>query len=122
MFTASEVVSDVIGCLTGVTGIASAAVVIGVLQPLLLVLLLAAQLPGAWSAVRSARIRYVTQFALTDASRRKWILATLMADRRTAAVFPLLRCARSCSAAWRSWPATSGTRGWWPPARPPSPG
>jgi ATP-binding cassette, subfamily B, bacterial len=85
MFTASDVVNDVIGCLTGITGIASAAVVIGVLQPLLLVLLLAAQLPGAWSAVRSARIRYVTQFALTDASRRKWILATLMADRRTAA-------------------------------------
>jgi len=80
MFTASDVANDVIGCLTGITGIASAAVVIGVLQPLLL----AAQLPGAWSAVRSARIRYVTQFALTDASRRKWILAMLMADRRTA--------------------------------------
>jgi hypothetical protein len=33
----------------------------------------------------AARIRYVTRFALINASRRKWILANLMADRRTAA-------------------------------------
>jgi ATP-binding cassette subfamily B protein/ATP-binding cassette subfamily C protein len=83
--SATQVVDDVINCLTGLTGLASAAVVVGVLQPALLVLLLAAQLPGAWAAVRSARIRYVTRFALSDSRRRKWILADLMAERRTAA-------------------------------------
>ena len=42
---------------------------VGVLQPILLVVLLLAQLPGAWAAVRSARIRYVTRFALIDSYR-----------------------------------------------------
>ena len=55
------------------------------LQPVLLAVLLVAQLPGAWSAVRSARIRYLTRFALTDAYRRKYILSDLIAERRTAA-------------------------------------
>jgi ATP-binding cassette subfamily B protein len=85
IFSATQVVDDVINCLTGVTGLASAAVVVGVLQPVLLVLLLAAQIPGAWAAVRAARIRYVTRFALSDSRRRKWILTDLMAERRTAA-------------------------------------
>ena len=44
-----------------------------------------AQLPGAWAAVRSARIRYLTRFALIDAYRRKYILSNLIAERRTAA-------------------------------------
>ena len=48
-------------------------------------MLLLAQLPGAWAAVRSARIRYVTRFALIDSYRRKYILADLIAERRTAA-------------------------------------
>jgi ATP-binding cassette subfamily B protein len=85
IYSATQVVDDVINCLTGLTGLASAAVVVGVLQPVLLVLLLAAQLPGAWAAVRAARIRYVTRFALIDSRRRKWILTDLMAERRTAA-------------------------------------
>ena len=54
----------------------------------------ARQLPGlvgrairlAWEASRrAARIGYITNFALADSSRRKWILADLMADRHTAA-------------------------------------
>jgi ATP-binding cassette subfamily B protein/ATP-binding cassette subfamily C protein len=85
LYSAMQVVDDVINCLTGLTGLASAAVVVGVLQPLLLVLLLAAQFPGAWAAVRSARIEYVTRFALMDSRRRKWILTDLMAERATAA-------------------------------------
>jgi ATP-binding cassette, subfamily B, bacterial len=85
LYSAPQVVNNVINCLTGATGLASAAIVVGVLQPVLLLLLLAAQLPGAWAAVRSARIRYVTRFALINANRRKWILADLMADRDTAA-------------------------------------
>ena len=85
LFAAPMVVSSVLDCVTGVAGIVSAAVVVAVLQPILLVLLLLAELPGGWAAVRSARIEYVTSFALADSMRRKWILADLMAERRTAA-------------------------------------
>jgi ATP-binding cassette subfamily B protein len=83
--SASALVNDVINFLTAFAGLASAAVVVGVLQPVLLAVLLLAQLPGAWSAVRSARISYLTRFALIDAYRRKYILAELIAERRTAA-------------------------------------
>ena len=83
--SASMLVNDVINFLTAFASLASAAVVVGVLQPLLLAVLLIAQLPGAWSAVRSARISYLTRFALIDSYRRKWILANLIADRETAA-------------------------------------
>ena len=55
------------------------------LQPILLILLLIAELPGGWAAVRAARIGYITNFALADSHRRKWMLADLMAERRTAA-------------------------------------
>ena len=71
--------------MTGAAGIASAALVVAVLQPILLVLLLVAELPGGWAAVRAARIGYITNFALADSHRRKWILTDLMAERRTAA-------------------------------------
>jgi ATP-binding cassette, subfamily B, bacterial len=82
---ASALVNDMINFLTAFAGLASAAVVVGVLQPVLLVVLLLAQLPGAWSAVRSARISYLTAFALIDSYRRKYILAELIAERHTAA-------------------------------------
>ena len=82
---AQQLVNDVINCLTAFAGLASAAVVVGVLQPILLAVLLVAQLPGAWAAVRSARIDYLTRFALIDSYRRKWVLAGLITDRRTAA-------------------------------------
>jgi ATP-binding cassette, subfamily B, bacterial len=83
--SASMLVNDVINFLTAFAGLASAAVVVGVLQPILLAVLLLAQLPGAWAAVRSARIRYLTRFALIDSYRRKYILAELISERRTAA-------------------------------------
>src|SRR6516162_9491348 len=82
---ASRVVNNVINCLTAFASITAAAVVVGVLQPILLVVLLLAQLPEAWAAVRSARISYVTRFALIDSYRRKYILADLIGERRTAA-------------------------------------
>jgi ATP-binding cassette, subfamily B, bacterial len=85
LYSASQVVETVLNCLTGAVGIASAAVVVGVLNPILLALLVAAELPGGWAAVRSARIGYATSFALADSRRRKWILSDLMAERRTAA-------------------------------------
>jgi ATP-binding cassette subfamily B protein/ATP-binding cassette subfamily C protein len=85
VYSASALVNDVINFVTAFAGLASAAVVVGVLQPILLAVLLVAQVPGAWSAVRSARINYLTRFALIDAYRRKYILAGLIAERRTAA-------------------------------------
>ena len=59
--------------------------VVSVLNPILLAVLAAAELPGGWAAVRAARIGYATNFALADSRRRKWILSDLMAMRRTAA-------------------------------------
>jgi ATP-binding cassette subfamily B protein len=85
LFSASQVVSNVLNCVTGAAGIVSAAAVVGFLQPILLALLILAELPGAWAAVRAARIGYVTRFALADSHRRKWILSDLLAERRTAA-------------------------------------
>jgi ATP-binding cassette subfamily B protein/ATP-binding cassette subfamily C protein len=85
LYAATQVVSNAINCVTGAAGIASAAFVVAVLQPVLLVLLLLAELPGGWAAVRSARIGYLTNFALADSMRRKWMLSDLMAERRTAA-------------------------------------
>ena len=85
VLSAARVVETVLDCLTGAVGIASAAVVVSVLNPILLAVLVAAELPGGWAAVRSARIGYATNFALADSRRRKWILSDLMALRRTAA-------------------------------------
>ena len=85
MSSASMLVNDMINFLTAFAGLASAAVVVGVLQPVLLAVLLVAQLPGAWAAVRTARIRYLTRFALSDSYRRKYVLDYLITDRRTAA-------------------------------------
>ena len=83
--SASQLVNNVINFVTAFAGLGSAAVVLGVLQPILVVVVLLAQLPGAWAAIRSARIRYVTRFALVDSYRRKYILANLIARRQTAA-------------------------------------
>jgi ATP-binding cassette subfamily B protein/ATP-binding cassette subfamily C protein len=85
VYSASGLVNDVINFVTAFTGLASAAVVVGVLQPILLAVLLLAQLPGAWAAVRTARINYLTRFALIESYRRKYILSDLIAERRTAA-------------------------------------
>ena len=85
LYSATQVVSNAINCVTGVAGIVSAALVVALLQPILLVLLLVAELPGGWAAVRMARIGYLTNFALADSRRRKWMLSDLMAERRTAA-------------------------------------
>jgi ATP-binding cassette subfamily B protein/ATP-binding cassette subfamily C protein len=85
LYSAPQVVTNVLDCVTGAAGIASAALVVAVLQPILLVLLLVAELPGGWAAVRAARIGYITNFALADSHRRKWMLTDLMAERRTAA-------------------------------------
>jgi ATP-binding cassette, subfamily B, bacterial len=84
-FAANRVVTTVLDCVTAAAGIIAAALVVAVLQPVLLALLVLAELPAGWAAVRSARIGYLTSFALADTQRRKWILSDLMAERQTAA-------------------------------------
>ena len=85
VWSAWRLVDNVINFVTAFAGIAAAVTVVGLLNPILLVVVLLAQAPGAWAAVRSARIHYVTRFALIDSYRRKFILTDLIAERRTAA-------------------------------------
>lgn len=82
---ADTVVTSAIDVVTAAVGIAAVAGVLGVLHPVLLPLLLLAVLPDAWAAVRSARMRYTTMFALIPVIRRKWITADLLAERDPAA-------------------------------------
>ncbi|WP_271223181.1 ABC transporter ATP-binding protein [Streptosporangium carneum] len=82
---ADVVVSTAINVLTAVIGIAAAAGVLGVLHPALLPLLVLAVLPDAWAAVRTARMRYTTMYAMIPAVRRKWIISELLAEREPAA-------------------------------------
>jgi ATP-binding cassette subfamily B protein/ATP-binding cassette subfamily C protein len=82
---APRVVQTAVSVLIGVVGVAAAVSVLAVLQPLLLPLLLFAGLPEAWAAVHNARMRYRTSYELAVCRRRKWILADLMVDRRSAA-------------------------------------
>ncbi|TDD48327.1 ABC transporter ATP-binding protein [Nonomuraea terrae] len=83
--TAEYVVSAAVDVVTAVVGITAVAGVLGVLYPVLLPLLLLAVLPDAWAAVRSARMRYSTMYSLIPVRRRKWIIAGLLAERRSAA-------------------------------------
>ncbi|RJL35274.1 ATP-binding cassette domain-containing protein [Bailinhaonella thermotolerans] len=82
---ADAVVSEAIDVLTAAVGILATAGVLGVLHPVLLPLLLLAVLPGAWAAVRGARMRYTTERSLIPARRRKWIVADLLSERAAAA-------------------------------------
>ncbi|MEO3808605.1 ABC transporter ATP-binding protein [Sphaerisporangium sp. B11E5] len=80
-----SVVDSAIDVLTALIGIVAAAGVLGILHPVLLPLLVLAVVPDAWAAVRAARMRYTTMYALIPVRRRKWILTDLMADKNTAA-------------------------------------
>ncbi|MFJ2031862.1 ABC transporter ATP-binding protein [Streptosporangium sp. NPDC087985] len=82
---ADVVVGTTINVLTAIIGIIAAAGVLGVLHPVLVPLLVLAVLPDAWAAIRSARMRYTTMYALIPASRRKWIIGELLAERGAAA-------------------------------------
>jgi ATP-binding cassette, subfamily B, bacterial len=85
VWSAWRLVDNVINFVTAFAAIVAAVTVVGVLNPVLLAVVLLAQAPGAWAAVRSTRIQYVTRFALVDSYRRKYILTDLIGERRTAA-------------------------------------
>ncbi|MBB5084193.1 ABC transporter ATP-binding protein [Nonomuraea endophytica] len=69
----------------GLAGLAGTAVALLVVHPLLLAALVLASLPGAWAAVRVARLSYVSERNRTSRRRRMWMLGELMAERLTAA-------------------------------------
>ncbi|MEV4117013.1 ABC transporter ATP-binding protein [Nonomuraea sp. NPDC049695] len=85
MYVASTVVTSAIDVLTAAIGLIAVAGVLGVLHPVLLLLLLLAVLPDAWAAVRAARMRYTTEYALIPVRRRMWIIGKLLAERSSAA-------------------------------------
>nr|SBO96146.1 FIG01038821: hypothetical protein [Nonomuraea gerenzanensis] len=85
LYIASTVVTSAIDVLTAAIGLVAVAGVLGVLHPVLLPLLLLAVLPDAWAAVRAARMRYTTEYALIPVRRRKWIIGRLLAERDSAA-------------------------------------
>ncbi|MFI7642361.1 ABC transporter ATP-binding protein [Nonomuraea sp. NPDC049400] len=85
MYVASTVVTSAIDVLTAAIGLIAVAGVLGVLHPVLLPLLVLAVLPDAWAAVRAARMRYTTEYALIPVRRRMWIIGKLLAERSSAA-------------------------------------
>ncbi|SEH01823.1 ATP-binding cassette, subfamily B/ATP-binding cassette, subfamily C [Nonomuraea solani] len=85
MYVASTVVTAAIDVLTAGIGLVAVAGVLSMLHPALLPLLLLAVLPDSWAAIRGARMRYTTEYALIPARRRKWIIGKLLAERGAAA-------------------------------------
>ena len=82
---AASLVNDTVNLVTGVVGVLATAAAVTVIQPLLLPCLLLAALPDAVTAVKMARRHHLTWLAQINRRRRMFMLAHLMADRRTAA-------------------------------------
>jgi ATP-binding cassette, subfamily B, bacterial len=79
------VVEAAVNALNGATGVLATVVTLGVLQPVLMPLLLITAGPGAWAALRSARLHYAAFCRVSAARRRKYLLSDLMAERAPAA-------------------------------------
>ena len=79
------VVEAAVNALNGATGVLATVVTLGVLQPILMPLLLVTAGPGAWAALRSARLHYAAFCRVSAARRRKYLLSDLMAEREPAA-------------------------------------
>lgn len=85
VYESSLLIANAIDVLSGLIGLLAVAGVLTVLHPLLAPLLVAAVLPTGWAAMRAARIRYTRLRELTTTDRRRYIVATLLADRGPAA-------------------------------------
>ncbi|MGW4463738.1 ABC transporter ATP-binding protein [Micromonospora sp. NPDC004704] len=85
MREAASIVDNTVNLITGVVGVLATAVAVAVIQPILLPCLLLAAVPEAVTAVRIARRQYLNLLARITRRRRMWMLATLMANRHTAA-------------------------------------
>jgi ATP-binding cassette, subfamily B, bacterial len=76
-----RIVDSAIELTTNLVGLAAAGSVLAVLHPVLLPLLVLAVVPNGWAAVRAARLGHRQWLRLIRVSRRKWMLADLLADR-----------------------------------------
>ncbi|GAA4575572.1 ABC transporter ATP-binding protein [Micromonospora coerulea] len=85
MAEAASIVDHTVNLVTGVVGVLATAAAVTVVQPVLLPCLLLAAVPEAVTAVRMARRQYLAMLARITRRRRMWMLAHLMAERRTAA-------------------------------------
>lgn len=85
MREAASIFDNTVNLITGVVGVLATAVAVAVIQPILLPCLLLAAVPEAITAVRIARRQYLNLLARITRRRRMWMLATLMANRHTAA-------------------------------------
>ncbi|MCP2258161.1 ATP-binding cassette, subfamily B [Streptoalloteichus tenebrarius] len=83
--SSAPVVVDQALALSGALVTVTAAVgAVAFVSPALAVLVLVSSLPGAWAAVRSAQLAYVSRRRTTTLRRRKWVLSDLLANRRAA--------------------------------------
>lgn len=85
MHEGSWIVDASVNLITGLVGVAAAGVAVALIAPMLLPCLLVAALPQAITAIRVARREYLTMVQRINRRRRMWLLASLLADRLTAA-------------------------------------
>jgi ATP-binding cassette subfamily B protein len=83
--SATGIVENTINLMAGVIGVVAVAAALVAVQPLLLVAMLLATVPGAYAALRAGEERYREYLAGSVRRRRLWLLRHLMADRQTAA-------------------------------------
>ncbi|WP_233565147.1 ABC transporter ATP-binding protein [Micromonospora musae] len=81
---AAAIVDGTVNLVTGVVGVLATAAAVTVIQPILLPCLLLAAVPQAITAVRMARRQYLNLLGRITRRRRMWMLANLMANRRSA--------------------------------------
>ena len=81
----ATMVEMTVNVLNGAVGIVATLITLAVLQPVLMPLQLVTAFPGAWAALRSARMRYAAFLRVSTARRRKFMLSDLMAERPPAA-------------------------------------
>jgi ATP-binding cassette subfamily B protein/ATP-binding cassette subfamily C protein len=80
-----NLVTDVVDLVTGLVTVTAVGAALAVIHPALLPLLFAAALPTGWAAVRSARLRYISNRARVSRRRRLWMLEMHMSERNSAA-------------------------------------
>ncbi|GGJ75469.1 multidrug ABC transporter permease [Pilimelia anulata] len=83
--SAQWLVRATIDLASGAAGLIGTATALCFVHPLLLLALVIATIPGAWTAVRSGRCGYLVERLFSDRRRRMWMLAEVMADRDAAA-------------------------------------
>nr|WP_203819380.1 ABC transporter ATP-binding protein [Actinoplanes ferrugineus] len=82
---AIELVQDTMNLFAGVVSLLAVTVAVVAINPLLLLALLVATVPTAYAALRAGHEQFKSYLASSTRRRRRWVLQTLMAERRSAA-------------------------------------